>query len=106
MEEFKPVYRILRRLEKMMDLEEPDSNWVSAEALSMTEPKWAGTLEMLIDMKYIAGVSIKRSGDGMLLEVSMANPRITLQGLTYLHSDPMMLKASELAKGIAEHKES
>lgn len=106
MEIFRAVYRILRRLEQMMDVEEPNQDWISAKALGLTEAKWAGVLEMLIDERYIAGVSIKRSGDGSIVEVSMVNPRITLRGSTYLQTDQMMLKAAELASGTMEHKQS
>ena len=106
METFRTVYRILRRLEQMMDVEEPNHDWISAKALGLTEAKWAGILEMLIDERYIAGVSIKRSNDGLVVEVSMANPGITLRGSTYLQTDPMMVKAAELASGTMEHKQS
>lgn len=103
---FRTVYRILRRLEQMMDLEEPSYDWISAKSLGLTESKLVGILEMLMDEKHIAGVSIKRSGDGSIVEVSMTNPRITLRGSTYLYTDPMMLKAAELASGTTEYKQS
>lgn len=106
METFRIIYRFLRRLEQMMDVEEPNHDWISAEALGLTEAKWVGIVGMLIDERYLAGASIKRSGDGSIIEVSMASPRITLPGLTYLKTDPMMLKAAELASGTMEHKQS
>lgn len=106
METFRAIYRILHRLEQMMDVEEPNYDWISAKALGLTEAKWVGILEMLMDERYIAGVSIKRSGDGSIVEVSMSNPRITLRGSTYLQTDPMMLKAAELASGTTEYKQS
>lgn len=106
METFIAIYRVLRRLEQMMNQEEPDHGWISATALRLTEAKRAGVLEMLTEEGYISGVSIRRTEKGALLESIVTNPRITLPGLTYLKTDPMMLKAAELASGTMEHKQS
>lgn len=39
MEDFRIIYRILRILQKSMDLEEFDQNSISAEALGLSDPK-------------------------------------------------------------------
>jgi len=102
---FKVIYRILRYLDEAMDYETPDMGHIAPEALKMTRQRWNAIMALLQEEGLIDGLTVKRFMGGAVT-VSDTRPRLTLQGLTYLHSDPMMLKAAELAKGIAEHKEN
>lgn len=101
MDNFKVIYRILRYLEKAMDLEEVDTDRISAEALKISEQRWISIIEMLVKDRYIDGVLIKRSSDGYT-EVSFSDLRITLRGLEYLQENSLMKKAADLAKGIVD----
>ncbi len=101
MDNFKIIYRILRFLEKAMDLEEVDTDRISAEALGISEQRWIAIMEMLIKERYIDGISLKRSSDGYT-EVSLSAPRITLRGLEYLQENSLMRKAANLAKGVVD----
>lgn len=101
MDNFKIIYRILRILEKAMDLEEFDSSQISPELLKVSEVRWCNLMEMLSDEGYIKGIKIARSVDGQIL-VSRSNIRITLKGLEYLNENSFMKKAANLAKGVSD----
>ncbi len=101
MDNFKTIYRILRYLEKAMDLDEPDMERISAETLGLSEQRWIAIMEMLTRDQYIAGVSVKRSADGDVA-ISVSAPRITLRGLEYLQENSLMQKAANLAKGVVD----
>lgn len=101
MDNFGIIYCILRYLEKAMDFDFADMEAVSAETLKISRQRWSSLLEMLVSQGYVEGVSIHRASDGALM-ISFVSPRITLRGLEYLQENPMMLKASNFEKGIAE----
>lgn len=101
MDNFKTIYRILWYLEKAMDYDEADIDFISASKLGITEQRWAAIMQMLVNEGYITGIGVKRSADG---EVSLpvSDVRITMKGLEYLQENSLMQKAANLAKGIAE----
>ena len=101
MDNFKMIYRILRYLEKAMDLDEPDMERISAEALGLSEQRWAALMEMLATERYVTGILVKRSVDGETA-LSVSTPRITLRGLEYLQENSFMRKAADLAKGVVD----
>ena len=101
MDNFKTIYKILKYLEQSMDYDEPDLDRISADALGISEQRWAAIMEMLAKEKYIDGIAVKRSADGNV-SVSVPHPRITLRGLEYLQDNSAMQKAARIAKGIAE----
>lgn len=101
MDNFKVIYRILRYLEKAMDYDEVDIDFISASVLKVSEQRWTAIMEMLVKEGYIEGVSITRSCDGSAL-LSIGSPRITLRGLEYLNENSLVRKAANAAKGIAE----
>ncbi len=101
MNNFNMIYRILKYLEKAMDYDEADLDFISAEKLGVTKQRWAAVMEMLATEGYITGLSIKRSTDGEIC-CSVSNPRITLKGLEYLQENSIMQKAANLAKGVAD----
>ena len=97
MDNFKAVYKILSALEKAMDYPEFDINDVGSEALGVSEERWARYIEMMVDVGYIKGVSIKRDITGATRDV-----RITLKGLEYLQENSMMKKVYNAVKGIKD----
>lgn len=101
MDNFSVIYRILQYLEKAMDYDEADLDFISAEKLKVSEQRWISIMEMLAKEGYIDGVDVKRSLDGEVF-VSVPDPRITLRGLEYLKENSLMRKAANLAKGVAE----
>lgn len=102
MDNFKAIYKILRYLEKAMDFDEPDLDFISAEALGISGQRWNAIMEMLAKEGYVAGVSMKRSAADDTAMLSLSNPRITLKGLEYLEENTDMKKAARIAKGIKE----
>lgn len=100
MDNFKTIYRILRYLEKAMDYDEADMDFISHERLGITEQRWIAIIEMLVREEYVDGIGIKRSVDGETV-ISVLSPRITLKGLEYLKENSLMQKATNLAKGVA-----
>lgn len=101
MNNFNIIYRILKYLEKAMDYDEADLDFISAEKFGVTQQRWVAIMEMLEAEGYIAGLSIKRSVDGEVC-CSVSHPRITLKGLEYLQENSIMQKAANIAKGVAD----
>lgn len=98
MNNFTIIYKILRKLETAMGLDEFSLGSFDLAALQCSQLQFVRILEMLKDRGYIDGVSIKRSVDGDMT-VSDAGIRITLSGLEYLHTNELMLRAADAAKG-------
>ena len=98
---FKAVYKILSALEKAMDYPEFDINDVGSEALGVSEERWARYIEMMVDVGYIKGVSIKRDITGAT-RINASDVRITLKGLEYLQENSMMKKVYNAVKGIKD----
>lgn len=101
MDNFKAVYRILSALEKAMDCTDFDVSQISAEALNISEQRWARYIEMMLDVGYIKGAEIRQYITGEL-HVDVSNMRITLKGLEYLQENTIMQKMYRLAKGIKD----
>ena len=100
MDDFQLIYKILRILQKAMDLEQFDRNTLSAEALGLTEPKWSRIMAMLLKEGYISGGDTWNALDCSYPKVSLARPEITLKGLEYLAENSLMKKAAQTAAGI------
>ena len=101
MDNFSVIYKILKKLEKAMDLDEFSIDDVSAEVLKISESRWAAIIEMLCENGYIAGVTVQRSADGEI-QISESSLRITLKGLEYFSDNSFMKRAANVAKGIIE----
>ena len=101
MDNFKAVYKILTTLEQEMDSAKLDLSAASADALCVSNERWAKYIEMMYDVGYIKGVTIKRDicGDAV---VDTTNMRITLKGLEYLQENSIMRRIYNVARGIAE----
>lgn len=100
MEDFRIIYKILRILQKAMDLEEFDSEKLSAEALGLTVPKWSRLMAMLLKEGYISGGQTWNTMDCGYPKVALTRPELTMKGLEYLEENGLMKKAAGLAKGI------
>lgn len=102
MEDFRIIYRILKNLQKSMDLEEIDKDSISSEALKISEPRWCRIVAMLIHEGYITGAETWNSMTQSYPRVALTRPEITLKGLEYLQENSLMKKAANLARGIVE----
>lgn len=100
MEDFRIIYKILRILQKAMDLEEFDSEELSAGALGLTVPKWNRLMAMLLKEGYISGGQTWNTMDCGYPKVALTRPELTMKGLEYLEENGLMKKAAGLAKGI------
>lgn len=100
MEDFRIIYKILRILQKAMDLEEFDSEELSAEALGLTVPKWSRLMAMLLKEGYISGGQTWNTMDCGYPKVALTRPELTMKGIEYLEENGLMKKAAGLAKGI------
>lgn len=100
MEDFRIIYKIIRILQKAMDLEEFDSEELSAEALGLTVPKWSRLMAMLLKEGYISGGQTWNTMDCGYPKVALTRPELTMKGLEYLEENGLMKKAAGLAKGI------
>ena len=49
------IYKILRTLERSMELEEFDGSAISAERLGIAYPLWCRIMKMLVDNGYVTG---------------------------------------------------
>lgn len=100
MEDFRIIYKILRILQKAMDLEEFDSEELSAGALGLTVPKWSRLMAMLLKEGYISGGQTWNTMDCGYPKIALTRPELTMKGLEYLEENGLMKKAAGLAKGI------
>lgn len=99
---FKIIYRILRILERSMDLEEFDKENISHERLGISEARWCRLMAMLVAGGYTTGIEVWNSMDQSYPRVALTRPEITLKGLEYLHENSAMRKAAGIAKGMIE----
>ena len=101
MNNFKVIYRILRYLEKAMDHDQADMDFITAEKFGLTKQRWVAIMDMLEAEGYITRITINLSLDGEVVG-SISNVRITLKGLEYLQENSLMQKAADIAKGVAD----
>jgi len=98
---FKAVYHMLSALERAMDCAEFDINEIGPEVLGVSRQRWARYLEMMLDVGYIRGVTVKQTITGDLM-VENEDIRITLKGLEYLQENSIMKQIYKAMKGIKE----
>ncbi|MBS4535826.1 dihydrolipoyl dehydrogenase [Clostridium sp. D2Q-14] len=101
MDNFKIIYKILKMLEKYMDVEDFDKDLITHESLGISEIRWTRIIEMLVSEGYISGVRLIKANGQKVPLIRMTNISITLKGLEYLEENSLMKKAAELVKGIA-----
>ncbi len=102
MDNFKIIYRILKILEKSMDLSEFDKESISQERLDLSEPRWSRIMALLVAEGYVTGIEVWNSMDCDYPRVCVIRPEITIKGLEYLEDNKFMKKAADIAKGIKE----
>ena len=102
MDNFKYIYRILKILEKSMDLEEFDMELIGYKELDISKLRWSRIVSMLKEQEYIQGIDVWYSLDQDYPRVKLVRPEITLNGLEYLNENSMMKKVHNAAKGIKE----
>lgn len=102
MDNFKMIYKILRTLERAMDLENFDKSCISKERLELTEARWNRIIAMLVAEGYVTGIEVWNSFDCGYPRVVLTRPEITIKGLEYLEENSFMKKAADMAKGIKE----
>ena len=102
MDNFKYIYRILKILEKSMDLEEFDMELIGYKELDISKLRWSRIVSMLKEQEYIQGIDIWYSLAQDYPRVKLARPEITLKGLEYLNENSMTKKVHNAAKGIKE----
>ncbi|MGL4108327.1 YjcQ family protein [Clostridium sp. LP20] len=102
MDNFKMIYKILKILEKSMDVEEFDNKSISKERLELSEARWCRIIAILVKEGYITGIDVWNAMDCPYPRVAVIRPEITLKGLEYLNENSIMKKAANLAKGISD----
>ena len=102
MDNFKIIYKILKILEKAMDLEEFDKGLISKERLELSDARWCRIMALIVEEGYVKGVEVWNSLDCEYPRVRVVRPEITLKGLEYLEENTFMKKAAKMAKGIVE----
>ena len=102
MDNFKIIYKILKILEKSMDIEEFDKASIAKERFDLTEPKWCRIMALLVSEGYVTGIQVWNSMDCAYPRVVLVRPEITLKGLEYLEENAFMKKAADMAKGIID----
>ena len=100
-EDLKAIYKILKYLRAAMNYEEADIDFISANALGISENLWINILEMLTSSGYITGIEVKYGAQGERV-LSISNLRITLKGIEYLEENSLMRRAANIAKGIKD----
>lgn len=100
MDDFRIIYKILRILQKSMDLEEFDKSSISAEILGLSIPKRNRIMAMLLNEGYISGGETWNAMDCGYPKVALTRPELTLKGQEYLEENSLMRKAADLSKGI------
>lgn len=101
MDNFRIIYKILRSLERSMDVDEFDQGLIRADSLGISEPRWKKLMKMLADEGYIDGVRVIQTNAGEVI-IKLVLPSITLKGLEYLNENSLMRKAAAVAKGISD----
>lgn len=101
MDNFRAVYKILSALEKAMDLPEFDVMEIGPDALGVSKERWRRYLEMMADVGYIKGVTLRANVLGETV-ANAKNIRITLKGLEYLQENSIMRKLYNAANGVVD----
>ena len=102
MDNFKIIYKILKIIEKSMDLEEFDRNSISRERLELSEPRYNRIMALLVKEGYLTGIEVWSAMDCNYPRICIVRPEITIKGLEYLEDNTFMKKAADIAKGIKE----
>lgn len=103
MDNFIIIYKILKALEKAMDMPEFDINNIMWDALKISENRWYSIMGMLIKNGYVEGIEITQFLTGNV-GVTDHGICITLKGLEYLNDNSIMKRAMRTLQGAKEIK--
>lgn len=91
MDNFTVIYKILKILEKAMDLGEFDPDAISADKFKISQPRWEKIMIMLAKSGYIEGIRYEQNfADYSPRICEPITPVITLRGLEYLSENTAM----------------
>lgn len=103
MDNFKVIYRILKYLESVMDVEETDLAPIKHERLGITHSRWEQLMIVLAEEGFITGVLYTMTQmDTRPHLAEPITPRIKLKGLEYLSDNGLIKKAARVMKGIKD----
>ncbi len=102
MDNFKVIYKILKKLEESMDCERFDMGTINHEAMEISKTRWNRIIKMMIDNNLISGVQFISADDDIFCELINYDIHITLQGLHYLEENSAMSKIHKTLKNIKE----
>lgn len=102
MDNFKTIYKILKKLEMAMDEDSFDFNTVNHEAMDISQMRWNRIIEMMIVNGFISGVKFIEADGQPFLAFRSYEPNITLEGLQYLEENSAMKKVAKLLKGVKD----
>ena len=102
MDNFKVIYKILKIIEKSMDIEEFDKENISRERFELSEPRYNRIMALLVKEGYITGVEVWNSVDCEYPRICITRPEITIKGLEYLEDNTFMKRAADIARGIKD----
>lgn len=97
MKSFSNIYKILKRLDDMLDLPEADSERISAKTLGITELRRARYLIMLENGGYIEGLKVFDEDE---CDIGTENIHITLKGIKWLAENAALIKAANIIKEV------
>lgn len=96
---FDTVYKILKTINAAMDYEDSPADALTAEWLGITEPFRVYIFRELVGGGYVKGIELKQYGFA-LDRITIKDPYLTIKGMEYLETNPMMEKARNRARGI------
>ncbi|MDR0514641.1 MAG: YjcQ family protein [Coriobacteriaceae bacterium] len=102
MDNMKAVYRFLKTLDRSMDYEQLDVSALGAEALGVSQERWARLVAALADAGYISGCKATRALGGSIVLVSIDQAALTVKGMEYLAENSIMRKMADTAKGVLD----
>lgn len=102
---FEIVYKILKYLERAMDVEEPVMDVIQPERLRITREHWERLLVMMQESGYISGlVLVNDMSSSRKRIVEPIRPEITLSGLEYLVNNHVMQRIATKISSVAKIK--
>ncbi|MBU3142249.1 YjcQ family protein [Clostridium sp. CF012] len=102
MDNFKTIYKILKKLEDAMDEESFDFDTINHESMGISEMRLSRIIKMMVDNGLIDGVEFFQCIGQSFPEFKPCDPHITLEGLHYLEENSAMTKIAKALKGVKE----
>jgi hypothetical protein len=102
MDNFKVIYKILKRLEEAMDEDDFNFKSINHEAMEISKMRWNRIIEMMISNNLIDGAKFIKADDNPFYSFYAGDIHITLKGLQYLEENSIMAKVAKTLKGIKD----